>query len=295
VTDPNLQARRLVRQRFDRLAAGYDAATAVEAEAGARMLERLDLVRLAPRRVLDAGCGTGRLGRALRARYPAAEMIGVDLSMGMLRQGRPAREWWRRLLPLGGGGGGLRVCGDLQQLPLASASVDLVCSAFALEWLADPRAALSELRRVLRRGGLLMLVTLGPDTLKELRAALAPDDAVASPYLDMHDLGDALAGAGFADPVMDMEHFTLTYRALPDLLRDLRGAGTRAGRTGARGLRGREWLQRAARRYEAARRDGLLPATYEVVYGHAWNPEQPRRTDDGHAIVRFERPRRRSQ
>jgi malonyl-CoA O-methyltransferase len=90
---------------------------------------------------------------------------------------------------------------------------------------------------------------------------------------------------------MDMEYFTLTYQALPDLLRDVRSAGTRASRIGKPGLRGRGWLHRAARHYEAARRDGLLPATFEVVYGHAWNPEQLRRAGDGRAIVRFERPR----
>jgi malonyl-CoA O-methyltransferase len=295
MTDPAAQARRLVRRRFDRIAAIYEPAAVVEREAGARMLERLDLVRLRPQRVLDAGCGTGHLTRALRVRYPAAQLVGVDLSMAMLRQGRPGRGWWRQLMARARGAATAPLCADLQRLPLASGSIDLACSAFALEWVGDLRSALSELRRTLRRGGLLMFVTLGPDTLKELRAALAPDGTLASPYIDMHDLGDALVGAGFADPVMDMEQFTLTYRALPDLLRDLRSAGTRAARTPAQGLRGRGWIERTAQRYEAARREGLLPATFEVVYGHAWNPEQPRRTDDGRAIVRFERPRRRGE
>jgi malonyl-CoA O-methyltransferase len=295
VTEPTVQARRLLRRRFDRIAATYEAAAVVEREAGARMVERLDLVRLTPQRVLDAGCGTGRLTRALRARYPAAQIVGIDFSMEMLRQGRPSGGWWRRAMARSRGAASVKLCADLQRLPLASASVDLACSGFALEWAVDLRAALSELRRVLRRGGLLMFVTLGPDTLKELRAALAPDGTMASPYLDMHDIGDALVEAGFADPVMDMEHFTLTYRALPDLLRDVCAAGTRAGGSAARGLRGRGWLDRVAHGYEAARRDGVLPATFEVVYGHAWNPEQPRRTDDGRAIVRFERPRRRGE
>jgi malonyl-CoA O-methyltransferase len=295
MTDPTPHMRRLVRRRFDRLAATYENAAVVEREAGARMLERLDLVRLQPQRVLDAGCGTGRLTRALRARYPAAQLVGIDLSFGMLQQGRPSGAWWRQLIPGARGATTLQVCADLQRLPLASASIDLACSGFALEWAVDLRAVLSELRRVLRRGGLLMFVTFGPDTLRELRAALAPGATMASPYRDMHDVGDALVEAGFADPVMDMEYFTLTYRALRDLLRDVRAAGTRAGRTAAAGLRGRGWLDRAAQHYEAARREGLLPATFEVVYGHAWTPEQPRRTEDGRAIVRFERPRRSGQ
>jgi malonyl-CoA O-methyltransferase len=295
LTESSAAARRLVRRRFDRIAATYETAAAVEREAGARMLERLDLVRLTPDRVLDAGCGTGRLTRALQMRYPAAQVVGVDLSLGMLRQRRPTGGWWRRLMARARGTASTLLCADLQRLPLAGASVDLVCSGFALEWAVDLRAALSELRRVLRHGGLLTFVTLGPDTLKELRAALAPDGTMTSPYLDMHDIGDALVDSGFADPVMDMEYFTLTYRAVPDLLRDVRGAGTRAGHTGVQGLRGRGWIDRVTRRYEAARREGLLPATFEVVYGHAWNPERPRRTDDGRAIIRFERPRQRGE
>jgi malonyl-CoA O-methyltransferase len=182
----------------------------------------------------------------------------------------------------------------MAQLPLADASIDLVCSGFALEWADDLRAALLELYRVLARGGLLMFATLGPDTWKELRAALAPAAAAAPlPSLaDMHDIGDALVEAGFADPVMDMECFTLTYLTLPDLMRDLRQSGAcgpPVGRTPH--LKGRGWRGRVTQAYQAFRRDGRLPATVEIVYGHAWKPEQPRKTSEGRAVVRLDRLR----
>jgi malonyl-CoA O-methyltransferase len=269
----------------------------VQREAGTRMLERLDLVRLQPRRVLDAGCGTGLLTRALRSRYPAAQLVGIDLSPAMLRQASFPGGLWGRLAQRVRGTAALHACADIERLPLAGASVDLVCSGFALEWVADLRRALAELHRVLARGGLLMFATLGPDTLKELRSALAGTGAAPAPsaLADMHDIGDALVEAGFADPVMDMEIFTLTFGDLRDLLRDLRESGTRAPRPGAPGLRGRTWLSALAQRYESFRREGRLPATFEVVYGHAWKPELPRRTENGRAIVRLDRLRRRSE
>jgi malonyl-CoA O-methyltransferase len=187
------------------------------------------------------------------------------------------------------------VCGDIAQLPLAGASIDLVCSGFALEWAGDVRNALAELYRVLARGGLLMFATLGPDTWKELRAALAPVGAATSPgaFADMHDVGDALVEAGFADPVMDMECFTLTFASVADLVHDLRQSGACGPRVSTTlQLKGKAWRDRVTQAYEDLRRDGRLPATIEVVYGHAWKPDQPRRTSDGRAVVGFDRLRR---
>jgi malonyl-CoA O-methyltransferase len=288
------QNRRRLRRHFDRAAPTYERAAVVQREAGARMLERLDLVRLQPRRILDAGTGPGTLAEALRQRYPAADLIGLDLSLTMLRLAGARRGRLRQFVQRIRGSAPMRVCGDIAQLPLAAASVDLICSGFTLEWAGELRAALVELYRVLARGGLLMFATLGPDTLKELRAALGPSAAPDSPRspADMHDIGDALVEAGFADPVMDMEYFTLTFATLPDLMRDLRESGACAPAGGARpGLKGRAWRERVTREYEALRRDQRLPATIEVVYGHAWKPELPRRTGDGRAVVRFDRLR----
>ena len=224
----------------------------MEAEVGARMLERLDYVKLAPRRVLDAGSGQGREAKALARRYPKAELLALDFALPMLRR----RFWDKRIL----------LCGDILQLPLSDGSIDLVWSNMALHWAADPAAALREFERVLAPQGLLMFSTLGPDTLKELRAAAGA--ARVHAFADMHDVGDRLVAAGFAAPVMDMEMLEVEYRKNKDLLTDLRASGQTSARADrARGL--------AGRRFAARLRERLAPrATFEVVYGHAWKREQ---------------------
>ena len=161
----------------------------------------------------------------------------------------------------------------------------------ALHWAADPLAALREFHRVLAVEGLLMFSTLGPDTLDELRAAAGA--ARVHAFADMHDLGDMLVAAGFAEPVMDMERLTVEYADGDALLADLRASGQTcafapAGGRGPRGLAGRGFLAALQARLAAQRRGGKLPVSYEVVYGHAWKPA-PRRAADGRAIVQFER------
>jgi malonyl-CoA O-methyltransferase len=282
---------KLLRRRFDRAAGSFEQAAALHREVAARMLERLDLVRLVPQVVLDAGCATGRVAAALAARYPQARIVALDVSLRMLAQGWPPRTRLSRLLRAPPPG--LPVCGAMERLPLATASVDLVCSSLALHWSAQPEQVLREMHRVLRRGGLLLFTTLGPDSLKELRAALPGSSASVHAFADMHDVGDLLVRTGFADPVMDMERLVLTYPDLDALLRELRATGSAsAHRDLPRGLKGRAWLARLAQRYDAQRSGGRLPATFEVVHGHAWKPEQdPRVSADGRAVVQFH-PRR---
>lgn len=218
------------------------------------MLERLDYIKLAPRRVLDAGSGPPR--RDLGKRYPRASVFALDFALPMLpRPGRLARILRRNIFP---------VCAELERLPLADGSVDLVWSNMALHWLGEPLAAFREFRRVLAPEGLLMFSTLGPDSLKELRAA-AGEERVHR-FIDMHDLGDMLLAAGLSNPVMDMEMLTLAYADGEQLLRDLRASGQTSARADRpRGLRGRQFAERLRRAL------GDKPqATYEVVYGHAW-------------------------
>jgi len=284
VPDSGIDAR-AARRRFERAAATYAGASRLEAEIGARMLQRLDYVKVAPRRVLDAGCGPGRWTRALGERYAAAQVIALDYSPAMLRAAG-ARGFLARLL----GRAAHPVCADFQRLPLAAAGVGLVWSNMALHWAADAAAALGEFHRVLAVEGLLMFSTLGPDTLGGLRAAAG--EARVHRFADMHDLGDLLVAAGFADPVMDMERVTLVYADGEALLADLRASGqTCALAARGRGLAGRGFRAALGAALAAQRRDGGLAVVYEVVYGHAWKPA-PTRAADGRAIVRFERAQR---
>lgn len=286
---------RAVRRAFGRAAATYDGAAALQREIGARLATRLDVVRLAPQAILDAGCGTGEAVGALAARYPGARVVGIDAARPMVVAAREralrARPVLARLfgsLARGGPAPPAFACADVAALPLASASVDLVWSNLVLQWVADPSQAFAEWRRVLRVGGLCTFTTFGPDTLKELRVAFARVDAHphVSRFPDMHDLGDMLVHAGFADPVMDMEMLTATYATPQALLAELKSIGaTNQTRGRARGLLGRGRHRALVDGLAALARDGRVPATFEVVYGHAWKGE-PKRTAEGLPVVR---------
>jgi malonyl-CoA O-methyltransferase len=297
--DPHWLDPHRARRAFERAAATYDTAAVLQREVGQRMAERLALVKLRPAAILDAGCGTGDALNELATRYPEALVLGVDSAFAMLEtarrrtsaaraSGRSLFARWFGARPRAAGELAL-VCADACRLPLAADGVDLVWSNLTLQWINDAAVAFGEFHRVLRRGGLLLFSTLGPDTLKELRSAFAKVDQAThvSRFIDMHDLGDLLVHAGFADPVMDMETITLTYTDATTMMRELKAIGAHNATLGRpRGLTGRARWQRVLAALETFRRDGRLPATYEVVYGHAWKPE-PRLAADGRAIVRF--------
>jgi len=258
-------------------------------EVETRMLERLQYILLAPGRILDAGCGEGHGARRLADLYPEAQVLGLDFAHPMLQAARSRDPWLRRVLKRG------RVdylCAEFASMPLPAASLDLAWSNLALHWAGDPLPALKELWRSLKVGGLLMFSCYGPDTLKELKSAFAAHDSAVHvhDFIDMHDLGDMLSACGYAAPVMDMELITVTYASVDVLFADLRATGqvnVLAGRR--RGLTGKGVFNAARAAYANLRRDGALPASFEIVYGHAWKP-QPRLTEDGHAIVRLEPP-----
>ena len=284
--------RQQVGRRFSRVAASYGEADFFAREVDRRMQERLDFVNIAPSCIVDLGCSQGASFAGLAARYPEAQLVGLDLSPAMLGAGRAQRQGWQRWLSFGKQSGPQRLAADAAKLPLKSRSTALVWSNLLLHWLDDPLPALAEAHRVLNVGGLLMFSTLGPDSLKELRAAFADGYAHTQRFIDMHDLGDMLVGCGFADPVMDMEVITLTYDDLDAMFAELRAAGSGCAMTARRhGLTGRGSLMAARAAYEAMRREGKLPATFEVIYGHAWRAEA-KQTADGRAIVRFDLPRK---
>jgi malonyl-CoA O-methyltransferase len=271
---PEIDAR-AARRRFDRAAATYLGAARLETEVGARMLERLDYLRVTPATILDAGCGPAPQAAGLARRYPRAALVTLDFSLPMLALARRALGWRARLR----GRRTLALCAALERLPLGAGCVELAWSNMALHWAADAPTALAELARVLAPEGLLMFSTLGPDTLKELRAAVGA--AHVHRFADMHDVGDALVAAGFSAPVMDMEMLTLTYADTAGLAADLRASGQTLARCDrARGL--------AGRRLRAALAAAATSASIEVIYGHAWKAA-PRKRADGRDIVHFAR------
>ncbi len=283
--DEFLIDKREVRRAFSRAAPSYDASAVLQREVCRRMLERLDYIRLRPTRLLDAGCGTGWGTRQLAQRYPAAQLVALDIAKGMLETGRDRSAWWRKLFS---GRREFPLCADVEALPLSSASMQMIWSNLTLQWCNDLPATFRELHRVLATEGLLLFSTFGPDTLKELRSAFDGVDGHdhVNRFTDMHDLGDMLMHSGFAEPVMEMEIITLTYDDVKAVMQDLRCIGAHNALAGrGQGMMGKAAWRRVLENYESRRRAGKLPATFEVVYGHAWKP-QPRVMEDGARIIR---------
>jgi len=280
VTDPYLIDGGRVRRSFGRAARGYDAAAILQSRVRTELLDRLEVVRIEPTVVLDLGAGTGHASLALKRRYRGAQVVALDLAPGMLQEAGRRQTLLRRFR---------RVCADAAALPLGTGSVDLVFSNLMLQWCNDPDAVFRECRRVLKPGGLLTFTTFGPDTLVELRrawAAAADGRTHVNRFIDMHDLGDALVRSGLVEPVMDVERYTLTYATVRDLMRDLKAIGAHNANAGRpRGLTGKGALERMAAEYETHRREGRLPATYEVVFGQAWAPVTPSRAKGAPAEV----------
>lgn len=261
-------------------------------EIASRMFDRLSLVKISPRQVLDAGCGTGVDIAQLQKSYPAAQVLGLDAVPAMLGiaggTAQAPRSFLSRLLPAKAGID--LVCADFGNLPFGPNSLDLIWSNLALHWHPQPDRVFAEWRRTLRVDGLLMFSNFGPDTFRELRAAFAALDETPHmlPFVDMHDFGDQLVEAGFSTPVMDMEQITVTYDTVDALLADVRAFGGNPLATRRRSLIGRAAWQRMRDALEAGRRaDGKLGLTFEVIYGHAFRPA-PKVTAAGEAIVRFQ-------
>ncbi|MGX9718658.1 malonyl-ACP O-methyltransferase BioC [Stenotrophomonas acidaminiphila] len=266
---PSLFDAKHVRRAFSRAASSYHAAAVLQQEVAKRLLESLDyLEERQPQVVLDVGSGPAHATAAMKKRWPRAQVIALDLALPMLAEAKKQAGWWRPFS---------RVCADARALPLADNSVDVIFSNLCLQWVEDLPSVFAGFRRVLKPGGLLVCSTFGPDTLIELRDAFAQADATphVSRFVQIAQFGDALMMAGFRDPVLDRDLFTLTYDDLPALMRELKAIGaTNALSERRHTLTGRSRFNAAQAAYEPLRRpDGKLPSSWEVIYAHAWAPE----------------------
>lgn len=266
---------------FSEAAPHYDDAALLQHEVGNRFIEQLPLFKIDPRQILDLGCGTGQISHALAGHYPKASITSLDIAEGMVKSTRkntptPSFSLWNRPKHQ-------FLVGDAESLPFADNSFELIASSLTFQWCNDLPQLFREIQRVLAPGGLLLFTTLGPDTLKELRASWrAVDDSIhINSFADMHDVGDAMLSGSLGDPVVDMEQITITYEKAITLMRDLKTIGAHnMNPERNHGLTSPRKLSAVSAAYEQFRMaDGMLPATYEVIYGHAWRGE-PRKAAD---------------
>jgi malonyl-CoA O-methyltransferase len=258
--DDALPEKRAARRAFDR-ARNFESACFIHDEARARLVARLELLRIAPSVALDLGCATGRAASSLAARYPGARIVAVDSSPGMLRLAAAASSASTVTV----------VGGDAEALPLRGGCAELMLANLVLPW-CRPDRLFAEAARVLADGGALLFATLGPDSLQEVRAAFAAvDDKIhVHAAFDMHDLGDLAVASGLAEPVLDVDRIEVTYADVASLVRELRAIGginTAGGRR--RTLTGRRRWGRFVERLPRGG-DGRLAVTVELILGQAW-------------------------
>lgn len=260
-----------IQRHFDAKAIRYESSAVLQRNVCEELLSRLDLTSLNPSVILDAGCGTGWGTQGLLKKYKKAKVISLDLSPEMLKQIKTKGGWLRKPN---------LICADAEEIPLQDESVDLVFSNFMLQW-CDYKKVFAEFRRILKPDGLLMFTTFGPDTLKELKQSWAQvdDHAHVNDFTDMHDLGDELVNTGLAEPVMDMDLMALTYDDVMSVMSDLKAIGANTTlknqkKPAEQGLVTPSKLKRVIQHYENYRSDGVVPASYEVIYGHAWKTKQ---------------------
>ncbi|CAA0100215.1 Malonyl-[acyl-carrier protein] O-methyltransferase [Halioglobus japonicus] len=244
---------------FSRAASGYDSVAQLQRNVGEHLLSCLDEAPDTAGTVLDLGCGTGYFCAPLRARYPKAQYLGLDLASGMVDYARkrcePGGEW---------------LVADAESLPLASESIDLVFSSLTVQWCARPEHLLAELSRILRPGGLCVFTSLGPDTLSELRAAWATVDEhqhvnTFLPGADLLAAAERLPGTVLS---LQEQIYCMEYTRVRDLLDELKTLGAHnMNRSRPAGLTPRRALQGMLQAYETKRSNGVLPATYEVIFG----------------------------
>ena len=257
-------------RHFNRAAASYEDHTPVARQSLEELIDHLSLIQIQPETILDIGSGTGLSSRAIQKHYSKAKVLEVDLARNMLKESRHKSRGWFRAKPQ-------LILADMHRLPFADNRVDLAFANLSVQWSPEPQQLFSELCRVVAPGGLLLFSSLGPDTLSELREVTHASDGKThvNGFLDVQQYGDALMAAGFADPVLYREHLALEYESVQQILRQLKSSGiTYAGHDGDAALKGKNWLEQISHQYEAFRNNGFLPATYELIYAHAWKPEK---------------------
>ena len=245
-----------VRSTFNKASKSYNDVAFLQKEIANRLLQKLNPLKLIPESILDLGSGTGIFTNLVSSKYSNAKTISLDFALNSITLSNAD----------------FKVCANANHLPFKTSTIDFVCSNLMLQWIQDPSLVFKEVNRVLKPDSLFFFSSFGPDTLNELKSSWAVVDSGnhVNNFIDMHDLGDQLTGCGFQSPIMEMEKITLTYSEVEDLMLDLKSLGANKVFSQSKGLVGKNKFTSMKNMYESYRTDGKIPATYEVIYGHAW-------------------------
>jgi len=258
---------------FDRAAKTYDEFAVLQHQIIDNLVDRLEFVKIDPKLIMDLGSGTCRAGQLLQRKYKKTKIINLDFSENMLLQGQIKNknflQWVRRKKDM-------YICSDFEKLPFAKNIFDMVWSSSSIQWASDIDQLLKGVFNALKPGGLFILSSFGPETLVELNQISKKifNKSTTSHFIDMHDLGDLLLNLGFQNPVLDREIFVMTYQHPSDLFKDLKRIGATSGNMDDfKGMKSRGYLEKIINEYSNYKKDNLYPASYEVIYAHAWKPD----------------------
>ena len=254
-----------VRHRFDQAADSFNHADFLHRATFDGIMERLAPVVTAPSVIVDLGAATGTGSRRLAKEFRGARVVGLDASLKMLLQSKRRRSWLSRVSELQG---------DANRMPLQTGCADLVIANMLLPWIDDLPGCLAEIARVLRKDGVFVFSSLGPDSLSEIRKAwgAVDQDAHVIPYPDLHDIGDAMVRAGLRDPVLDVDSLSVSYEDTASMYRDLTRCGARnCLEQRRRTLTGKQRFRAMESELRSCFADGRLTLHLELVYGHAWS------------------------
>ena len=271
---------------FNKASVSYEDAAVLQKHVLGEMFLRLKLLKINPEIILDLGCGPGNAGPDLKATYKPRDLIYLDFAYDMLKKAEQKNKD-HFLKSFSNKTSQQFICADMEAIPLSEGSIDMIWSNLSLQWCNHLDQVFTQIGKILKHNGLFIFSTFGPSTLHELRASLASfsQHSHVNQFIDMHDIGDALVGCGFSDPVLDVDLYTLTYNTFKDIMYDLKHIGASNALEGrAKGMTGKGFLYQLEKSYETYRADKKLPASYEVVYGHAWKVNKPL---DESSVVKF--------
>ena len=255
------------RKVFDRNAKTYDQYASLQNKISDNLFKKLDLIEVKPNLILDLGCGTGRNGEIFKEKYKNIRLINYDFSIKILQEARKNQH--NNLCKKSD-----FICGDIEKLTFPENTFDIIWSTSSLQWCNNLSDIFKKIMSILKPGGLFIFSTFGPNTLFELKNVTKKisNYQKTNSFLDILSIKHMLIKQGFINTTIDSEEFCLTYKNINKLFLDLRKIGATSGFKKRKiGLSGKSYLKLISEGYEEYTYDGIYPATYEAVYGCAWN------------------------
>ena len=255
----------MLARNFNRAAADYDVHAMLQDLVLDRLLEQIPVFRISPDLILDLGSGTGKGSARLKKIFTSARFLQLDIAEKMLAIAKKRTGIFFNRNSF--------ICADADVLPITNNTLDLVFTSLMMQWSLSIDQLFGEIHRVMKPSGLFLFATLGPETLHELNESwqAADDQMHVHVFPDIRAIGDLLVAHDFAQPVLESERLVLTYADVKSVMQDLKHVGAvNSDNNRRRTLTGKQRYQRCVEAYEQFRQEGKLPATYEIIYGHAW-------------------------